>query len=234
MATHWKYGLYIDDQTDGKNGKLLGLGEGRAFANATIRALVKLESKPIGLDLLHLIGKRCEGVGTKLVNGRITIHYGTGTLVPLEVSAADTILGSTYASSTGHGARTNTPIKVVTDGGVVELGMKLAGQGSASKVCYNPFISIGEVFVPQLKAKLKMFMGVETPAFVALGHELIHAFHSLSGDRKTGNTPGGAKAEEAWTVGAGKYANTRISENAIRKEHGLPLREYYSKRGDCD
>jgi hypothetical protein len=40
--------------------------------------------------------------------------------------------------------------------------------------------------------------------------------------------------EEAHTVGLGPYANTRISENALRKEHNLTLRTYYDTPGDCD
>jgi hypothetical protein len=42
------------------------------------------------------------------------------------------------------------------------------------------------------------------------------------------------RTAEARTVGLGIYANTRISENSIRRERKLPVRTYYSTPGDCD
>lgn len=35
-------------------------------------------------------------------------------------------------------------------------------------------------------------------------------------------------------MGLGIYANTRISENAFRRQDGLPLRTYYGSVGDTD
>jgi hypothetical protein len=39
---------------------------------------------------------------------------------------------------------------------------------------------------------------------------------------------GTAKREEMFTTGLGAYANTRLSENAIRREVGLPVRTDYT------
>ena len=65
--------------------------------------------------------------------------------------------------------------------------------------------------------------------------------HFLSGDTNmySDDDPWAAgdtytKHEEARTVGLGIYKNTRISENAIRREAGLPVRTYYSDPRDCD
>jgi hypothetical protein len=69
-------------------------------------------------------------------------------------------------------------------------------------------------------------MGVTTPAFVSLAHELIHAFHLVSGNRYADSVDGVLR-EELYATGLGPYADTRISEAAIRKEHGHPLRTFY-------
>ena len=77
-------------------------------------------------------------------------------------------------------------------------------------------------------------------------HELIHAlritrgaFNSNSDDtaRHTYTNPAGIEAvsfptrEEAATIGLGDYAHprSRITENRIRKEQGLPLRVKYGE-----
>jgi hypothetical protein len=224
-------GIYIDNRTDGQNGKALGLSEGLAFLNYTRRALEKIDSKPIGKDLLTLIGKRAKGVGTQLKDGRIIIMYGTGTLSPARVSAKKTVLGSTYfRDDDADAGNAGELLRIKTAGGVTTAaGVRRAGPGTGGKVVFNPFISVGDVYFQPARALLKTVMGVETPAFVALAHELCHALHSMSGTAKEYPFP-----EEAWTVGAGKYANTRISENAIRREHGIPVRTFYGSPGDCD
>ena len=61
------------------------------------------------------------------------------------------------------------------------------------------------------------------PSFIGLAHELIHAYYSLLGEGIT-NT----KAEEYSTVGLASHLSTReFTENAIRAEHGLPIRMTY-------
>jgi hypothetical protein len=234
MLLLWKAsypGIYIDQSAAGDNAKTLGIFEGAAFASATRRALDRIASKPIGNDLLILIAKRCTGIGNQLVGGKVTIRYGTGTLTPGRVSARKTLMGGTkaMAESDDDGERSSYPLRVLTSKGVVNLGITRASKGSSGDVSYNPFLSVGDVYIHQLRSNLRALMGVETPAFVALAHELCHVLHLLSGDAKAYPFP-----EEAWTVGAGRYANTRISENAIRREHGVELRRFYFQQGDCD
>jgi hypothetical protein len=67
----------------------------------------------------------------------------------------------------------------------------------------------------------KLNSGLDSPPFVGLGHELIHALHSLQGENK------GGSEEEKRTVGIGQYASEVISENALRKDANLPLRMQY-------
>ena len=63
----------------------------------------------------------------------------------------------------------------------------------------------------------------------------VHALHMLGGDKiEHADAEKELMIEEARTVGAGKYINTRISENAIRREHGVPVRMLYGQPGDCD
>lgn len=78
-------------------------------------------------------------------------------------------------------------------------------------------------------------------AFISLAHELVHAKHQLAGTMlhggkirsraSTAETPSGQ--EELRATGLGPYANTaEPSENAIRAEHGLPLRQAYHRSGN--
>lgn len=200
----------------------LAAGEGHAFLAATRRALEKIVSRPNGKNLLDLISKRCQGVGTKLINAAVTIKYGRGSLWAGEVrpnQAVRTTAMRDIQSVPGTDVRTATPVQVRTmGGGVTSLNINRVGAGNSAEICYNPFISYSA----------NTGIGVETPAFVALAHELCHAYHSLSGNAKAYPMP-----EEAWTVGAGRFAHVEISENGVRADHGIPLRTYYNTPGDC-
>jgi len=77
-------------------------------------------------------------------------------------------------------------------------------------------------------------------SFVVLAHELIHAQHLLAGTSKA--YKGGdrydetseAGKEEFRAVGIGKYEYRKTgqpSENSIRAEHGLPIRNKYKPHG---
>jgi hypothetical protein len=204
---HSRPGIYIDATAS------------QSFFHATSRDLNKLASKPIGRDLLSLISKRCQGIGTKVVNGKVVIKLGMGTL------GGDESWEQTQASpddfdKVGIGS---TMSRV---GGTLS-NFKLAGAGSSCEAFYNP----------NLQHQYDLALGIKTPTFIALGHELIHALHSLSGDMYT-DTSGNIVVirEEARTCGLGIYSTQRISENALRKEHGIgpPYRTYYSDPGDTD
>jgi hypothetical protein len=71
--------------------------------------------------------------------------------------------------------------------------------------------------------------------FIGLAHELVHVEHYVCGTcyrAPTGHTfaggDSGALEEEIRTVGLNAYAKESPSENAIRQEHSLPLRQDYS------
>lgn len=193
-------------------------GTAASFIAQTQANLKKIASQPIGKDLLELILKRHQGIGTKAnSNGSpktVTISNGWGTLVPDNYN--------TDASGVDNMAKFSVTKQVAGH------AMTMAGRGTSVRVRYSVTMDYSTVL------KLK------TPSFVALAHELIHAFHFLSGNQsadlsydKVLQRYRSSIVEEALTVGAGTYENTRISENAIRREHGLPIREFYRVPGDC-
>ncbi len=193
----------------------------QAFITATTRDLNLIKSKPIGKDLLTLLTKRCQGYGCSVTGGAtVTISLAPGTLTEsAEATAADP------DTSAGFGC-------VKTDRVLPGTTIKLPGRGSSSFAAFNP----------NAEAQYTALCGLQTPTFVALAHELCHSLHHLSGGLRLANGPGSVGdrfqamylQEEAHTVGIGPYANTRISENAVRREWALPERTYYSTPGDCD
>lgn len=60
------------------------------------------------------------------------------------------------------------------------------------------------------------------PAFIILGHELIHAMHSLTGMvTRTKNWSHDKAIEEARTIGLGPWEGEPLTENGLRDEWGL-------------
>jgi hypothetical protein len=71
------------------------------------------------------------------------------------------------------------------------------------------------------------------PSFIALAHEMVHAYHFVNGlcaRQPTGGTSGdqGGAEEEMRAVGARAYKDDPPSENWIRDEWSLPPRTSYS------
>lgn len=60
------------------------------------------------------------------------------------------------------------------------------------------------------------------PAFIGLAHELIHCYHYTNGLAKSTYDE-----EEQFTVGLADYADSPITENKIREEHGVVARTQY-------
>ncbi len=83
------------------------------------------------------------------------------------------------------------------------------GSGSVAKIYFTNAIRT-------------MHSGLVSPPFISLAHELIHAVHSLKGEKKPVNSN-----EEARTVGLGQYTKEKLSENALRGDAGITLRTVY-------
>jgi hypothetical protein len=183
-----------------------------------------LGATKLGNDLLKLISQRSKGIGTR-AGKDVVIQYlsaehvtiGNITTTPLKY-----IVEETGAAS---GDTTQDSRREPKQGSIVSM----PGRGANTVVGYSP-----------LPADARWYRfatgGVETPTWLALAHELIHTLHIITGETKITNPNDYACVleEEAYTIGLGIYANTRISENAIRREVKLPVRTYYTQVGDCD
>jgi hypothetical protein len=67
------------------------------------------------------------------------------------------------------------------------------------------------------------------PTFIILGHELVHALHSLQGSTKyTGKSSDDKAIEECRTIGLGPWKNDALTENGLRSEWGLEARTTFS------
>ncbi|HUN41367.1 MAG TPA: M91 family zinc metallopeptidase [Acetobacteraceae bacterium] len=188
-------------------------GKRARFFNRTQRDLIKISQLPTGADLLNLIARRYEGVGTK-GSGKdrsVTIRIGK-------------------EGEAGQGPSTNAwymDRKYHVDKMIGTRTMKFAGEGSKTIIYIQNDDDSEEIYT--------RLAGVRTPTYIALGHELIHALHHLSGTTYSeviDGSDGEIRREEMFTTGLGPYAKTRISENALRAEAHLPRRTHYYFPGD--
>lgn len=195
------------------------------FFSAVERDLWRIWGGSIGCDLLELIDKRSRGIGIGYAETgkypHVTVCYAEGFA---EAAAKTERRWEHYVRRKGRF-------------GAMDRPFRMSGGGHFMWVSYHPNppgTTEGEVGYTAAQ-------GLRTPPFIVLAHELIHAWHGMSGtaelkDQVTITMPNGRvydlAREEAYTVGLGPYANTRISENAIRVEHRLPLRTYYATPND--
>lgn len=169
------------------------------------RDLDVLNSRPVGKSLLTLLSQRAQGIGT--TKGKYVRINETDNIGSV---AQDSVIGAQEVRS------------MQKPGSIV----RLPAVGDSSLVSYGA----------RLEPTYTREIGLYTPEFIALAHELVHALHVISGDvvKDYDWDTDGAIIEEARTVGIGPYANTRISENAVRKEWNLGRRTYYGSPGDAD
>jgi hypothetical protein len=191
-----------------------------AFVAEVKADLWHINSRPIGKDLLRLIGLRYRGTGTTAGHKVVIVPDLCYLVGPSDLCY--------LASRSGV---PNAETRASTDGrrrGNFGDHIRLAGKGSSAIVRY-----INRALDNEIGVKNHIIIRLPNPPFVVLAHELIHAFHYVSGNNYPDSVDG-VKREELYTTGVGPYQNTRISENAIRKEHGLPERTcYYSPLSDA-
>lgn len=186
-----------------------------------------IASGGIGSDLLELIDKRSRGIGTGPAE---VLPGGTRKYPNVTIGYAPGLAETT--------ARTHTRWKHYTRRKDLEPGQafRRTGGGHYMWAYYRPNTP-GTIDGENIYSQVA---GIRTPPFIALAHELIHAWHGMSGTMETGKhaiaigngTSFNLSREEAYTVGLGPYANTRISENTIRAEHRLPRRDQYRIAND--
>jgi Effector protein len=191
------------------------------FRGAVEQALDMIASKPIGKKLLADIGKAC--VGSK----QVVIEFGgRSTAAPLAVVTNES--RKKIQPVNNDDERYNLD-EVVSAPELIATAISQDGHPTR----FIPGAGTGTVVTFNHKDA-----GIEKPArpiFIALAHELVHAHHYASGMCYRAASGGlqdggdtGLMEEEMRTVGCQKYADEVPSENAIRGEHGLPLRTRYS------
>lgn len=194
------------------------------FAGTVQESLTKIGSKPIGKKLLKDLSDRCAADGTK----KVVIEYsGAGSsAAPLDVITNDSRKQvqktSPFDAALDPQTLLANPNLIATPHGVMADGKRknfIGGAGTSAVVTWNH--------------KDKGLDG--RPAFVALAHELVHAYHYVLGmcyraatGFVTDGQDNGIMEEEMRTVGVLKYKDEVPSENAIRNEHGLNRRAEYA------
>ncbi|MEM9549678.1 MAG: M91 family zinc metallopeptidase [Pseudomonadota bacterium] len=126
------------------------------FTRNTMADLRRLAATTLGAELIDLIGKRSQGIGTK-ASGRAR-----------SVTIA-------FRPSNNPGASTGASIRIDDKFGVTKRvgnrDIRFAGRGSAAKIQMHNRLGQSEGIYTRLA-------GVYSPVWVVLAHELIHALHT--------------------------------------------------------
>jgi hypothetical protein len=194
----------------------------REFYRCCLHDLHTIQNTPTGADLLRLIGLRHDGIGTnKRLNARRNAGestVGCKYIVTIRPGGETTL----YGGITGNIDRD----RFFRKGKLGDL-IRMPGEGDSVIIRYKPYSKpVANKRALDMTAVLTEHHGIRTETFIVLAHELIHALHDMSGDNYKDSVDG-VKREELYTAGVGAYRNTRISENAIRRDAGLPRRETY-------
>ena len=185
------------------------------FARNVRDDLEAISRRSLGRDLLDLISKRHQRIGTQQTFQDREPRDVTIEFRPPEHPGADT----------GRRRPMAGEMQTRNFGGQVR---RVHNTGTSSTIWMHNVLGLSERIYTDISR-------LRSPTWIVLAHELIHAFHFLSGtgygdEVRTGLRQPGmthVKREEMATVGLGPYANSRLTENALRREAGLPLRTQY-------
>ena len=103
------------------------------------------------------------------------------------------------------------------------------GEGVRPVVWYNPNHTVHV----NSQGEPKLVYNDPSQSFVGLAHELVHAYHMIKGDQYGSDPRTSAHdddehfRDEVRAVGFSIYSNNPLSENAIRADHNIPLRQGY-------
>jgi hypothetical protein len=99
--------------------------------------------------------------------------------------------------------------------------LDFAGTGCHSRGVWNP---------ARIHSTNTLGNRTQRPAFIGLGHELVHAYHNTNGTQlaqgEDADGPSGMLFEHL-CVGIGAFRDVRISENALRRDAGVLQRQMY-------
>ena len=105
------------------------------------------------------------------------------------------------------------------------------GEGVSSLVKFNP-----DYFVRVNEHGTHLYTMEKNSSFVMLAHELVHAYRLMKGSDygfDGSEKPGIREAkEERRVMGTDEFSNKLISENGIRKDHGIHLRKQHKTEHD--
>ncbi len=195
-----------------------------AFAGAVTAGLNSIASRPIGKAMLESLSDACHQSATK----KVVIQFGprSSTAAPIDVvtpefrAKIDPTVGAADLDVDAMMGNMNTIAQrqgSTTDGRRDYIG----GAGTAAVVSWL-------YSDPGRPGHLR-------PPFIALAHELVHAYHFANGlcyrAANGGIADGqnsGIMEEEMRTVGFGAFEDESPSENAIRAEHGVVARREYT------
>jgi hypothetical protein len=195
------------------------------FAGVVTTCLQQIASQPIGAQLLQDLSNACVRDPVK----KIVIEYGQrSTAAPIPVVTNESrkmvqpVMGAQERydlnALMSEGALIGAFGDIDEDSGIRDF---VPGGGTGAVVTFN-HTDRGPPGAPR-------------PVFIALAHELIHAYHYTHGScyraasggiRDGGDT--GLMEEEMRTVGLLKFADEMPSENAIRQEHQIEVRKNYT------
>jgi hypothetical protein len=165
-----------------------------------------------GRELLKLLSDACEER-----HQRVVVAFGSNQCAPctLEVIQDD------------DKRLKPDPKAWMANPNIVQIGIEgsgakrkfMGGNGSSALVLFDPDVAAGP--------------DGDRPSWIALGHELVHAYHYVTGTCArplAGSTDAdsGLSEEEMQTIGTRGYQRQKPSENWLRDGAGLPDRTRYS------
>jgi len=190
------------------------------FFTKTDEHIKTIYSKPAGRELLDEILKLSK-------NGKGVQIYVVDYLKPVSTPILTKNQMEKYKITEGpmHPDHNAMALKLCTKTGI----LKSEGTSCLIDFNINIYAKIDQHGRPVLEKNANL-------SYISLAHELVHAYRILKGTfTGTMGDPhditSKAAEEEDRAVGINAYANERFSENAIRKEHGLPQRLQYSTEG---
>ncbi|NIG12913.1 hypothetical protein F3J37_01665 [Pantoea sp. Al-1710] len=179
--------------------------------NKTEAALTKIKSKPVGRQLLKEISDLSKNGRSISVNVSETFRSQS---IPILTKSQL----KKYGIEESYSTESNIKAQQIS----AKKGFMRKGEGVSSIVDFDPSYFVKVTLSGHHQSEIN-----EELAFTTLAHELIHSYRFLKGT--SFNTSGGVesletKREERRVIGTGEFANAKISENAIRREHGLTER----------
>lgn len=181
------------------------------------KILRDLKLDPCGRQLLELLSAACKQKSQKVV-----IAFGKNQCAPVNLN----ILFNNEQRLRPKLSEWMSNPNIVQQG-IDKSGDRpkfFGGSGSSALVLFDPDMPAGP--------------DGERPNWIALGHELIHAYHYVTGTCArplTGSTnaDSGLSEEEMQTIGTGGYDGHIPSENWLRESAKFPKRTKYSGYDFC-